>query len=169
MLEDRSQGYGEERMKILYIPATAALVALFPMEHDGYMLVRLIVCAFLLYAGVKTKSQGSPDAGSIGAEEASLIFFVIAAVYNPIFPLHLGRGLWMLIDVGVAAYLFWFVRLSYKVVTPENFEIGDKNPGTQLLDGKKVDEKADKLMSTLLWSSLASLLLFFLFSFLAKN
>lgn len=156
-------------MKILYIPAIASLVALFPLEHDGYMLVRLIVCSFLFYAGIKTKSQGSPDARSIGSEEAALIFFVIAAVYNPIFPLHLGRGLWMLIDVGVAAYLFWFLRLSYKVVAPENFETGDKNPTTPVQIGKKVDEKADKLMSTLIWTSLVTLLLFLLFSFQTKN
>lgn len=153
-------------MKILYIPAIAALIALLPMEYDGYTLVRIIICAFLVYAGFRTKAQGSPNKERLGTDEASLIFFVIAAIYNPVFPLHLARALWMLIDIGVAIYIFWFVNLSNTSVSTKN---KDMKLDLKIPDEEKISEKGDKLMSTLLWSSLASLVLLLIFSFLFKE
>jgi hypothetical protein len=153
-------------VKILYIPATAALVGLLPMDHDGYTLVRIVVCAFLIYAGLRVKTEGSPNAEKLGTEEASLIFFVIAAIYNPIFPLHLTRGLWMFIDIGVAGYLFWVVSLKSPVVESADGSL-PLDSTKQLIE--KSSEKADKLMSSILWSSLTCLFFILFFMVIAKG
>lgn len=158
-------------MKILYIPVIAAIGALLPLSQDGYTLVRIVVCAFLLYAGFKVKSQGSPNSEKIGAQEASLICFVMAAVYNPIFPLYLSRGLWMVIDVVVAAFLIWFVNLfttkssqqtPYSSIQKSDFE----EPGCER---KKRSDKGDKLMSSVMWTSLVTVIVLLIFTFMNKG
>lgn len=160
MLENYWKSSGVKVVKILYIPATAALVGLLPLQHDGYTLVRIVVCAFLIYAGLKLKSVRSPISERLGADEARLVFFVIAAIYNPIFPLHLTRWLWICIDIGVAGYIFWVANLK----SPEVESSGDYSPtvsAKQLID--EASGKADKFMSSVLWGSLACLVLALLF------
>lgn len=153
-------------MKILYIPAVAALAGLLPMAYDGYTVVRIVVCSFLTYAGLRFKKEGSPNTEKIGTDEASLIFFVIAAVYNPIFPLHLNRGLWMLIDVAVAAYLFWIINLK-----PPEAEGTEKLVTQDVANTKleSVSKKADQFMSSILWTSLIGLCMVLFFMFLGRN
>lgn len=158
-------------MKILYVPVIAALGALLPLSHDGYTLVRIVVCAFLLYAGFKVKSQGSPNSEKIGAQEASLICFVIAAVYNPIFPLYLSRGLWMIIDVVVAAFLIWFINLSSSKASQQTSSLSIQNSDFEELgrEGKKPSDKGDKLMSSVMWSSLATVVVLLILTFMIKG
>ncbi len=153
-------------MNILYIPAVAAMAGLLPMEYDGYTVVRIVVCSFLTYAGLRFKKEGSPNSEKIGTDEASLIFFVIAAVYNPIFPLHLNRGLWMLIDIAVAAYLFWIINLK-----PPQTEGAEEPVKPDVVNTKleSVSKKADQFMSSIFWTSLISLCMILFFMFLGKS
>lgn len=153
-------------MNILYIPAVAALAGLLPMEYDGYTVVRIVVCSFLIYAGLRVKKEGSPNSEKIGTDEASLIFFVIAAVYNPIFPLHLNRGLWMLIDISVAAYLFWIINIK-PPQTEGVEEFVKSDVVNKKLEG--VSKKADQFMSSIFWTSLIGLCMALFFMFLGKS
>lgn len=76
------------------------LVATMDMPYSYYMLLRVLVCLTSLVALAKARMTH--------LEVWQWVFGVIAALYNPFLPVHLGdKGLWTLLNfVTVAA--FWF-------------------------------------------------------------
>ena len=82
-------------MLLLAIPK-----GLFPYGY--YNLLRLVVCgtgAFL--AVISYKGKNTAWAWTMG---------IIAFIFNPIFPMHLGKEIWVIIDIAIAiifsVYLF---------------------------------------------------------------
>lgn len=76
------------------------LVAIFAESRDlfdgYYMLLRVITCATCVYSAVKFKT-----------EWAKWIFGVLAVLYNPVLPVHLGdNGLWSIINLASIAYMW---------------------------------------------------------------
>lgn len=60
------------------------------------MLLRVIACATCVYSAVKFKT-----------EWAKWIFGVLAVLYNPVLPVHLGdKGLWSIINLASIAYMW---------------------------------------------------------------
>ena len=90
---------------------------------------------------------------------------MIAAVYNPIFPLHLNRGLWMLIDIAVAAYLFWIINLKPPQTEGVEAPVTSDVANTKLVT---VSKKADQFMSSIFWTSLIGLCMVLFFMFLGS-
>ncbi len=90
----------------------AALVAAVPpiWPIGFYTLLRLVVCAFVIYALVaRPKLRG----GGLGV---ALGF--VALLFNPIFPVYLDKALWVPIDLGVA-YFFWWLFRTHALDTAE--------------------------------------------------
>ena len=82
------------------------VVALIPLPIGFFMLVRLLVtgiAAYLAYQSFKNEKYLSPNWG--------WTFVVIAVLFNPVFTVALGRGLWMGVDIIVA--IIFFVHKSY--------------------------------------------------------
>jgi len=123
-------------MKYLLIPTGVALAAILPLPIEAYHLVRWIVagvCAFGAYEIFQSKNT---------EKVKGVILLVIVFVFNPLIPLYLTRGTWIIIDIVVAGLLFW---LSAK---PKSFERdGGKIANVTLKATKKVEKIEEKLLT----------------------
>jgi hypothetical protein len=73
------------------------LWALDKHPYGYYTLLRFVVCgvtAYSAYLAVELKKNGW-----------AWTFGIIALLFNPIIPFHLGRDIWQIVDVGVAILL----------------------------------------------------------------
>ncbi len=77
------------------IPAML-LLALAPLPHGFYVLLRWVVCISAVLFLVHLLNSGSP---------LVWVFGLVAVFFNPIVPVHLSRSAWLSIDV-VTALLF---------------------------------------------------------------
>jgi len=83
---------------VWWVPVGALGLALLPMPIGYYTLLRIIVCgslAYLAYRSYKAKD----------AEGWILLLGGCAFIFNPIAPIFLGRGLWMLMDIAMIVLL----------------------------------------------------------------
>ncbi len=71
------------------------------IPYGYYILLRWICCAVFIYLAVRTFEQDTKN--WIDRKEWIWAFGIIAAVYNPILPLHLGRELWSSINIVTIA------------------------------------------------------------------
>jgi len=81
--------------RIIAIILLFCAVGSFP--YDYYTILRFVVCAVMAYGtwfSIKINRQGW-----------AWCFGIIAALFNPIFPVHLDRETWAITDVGVAIIL----------------------------------------------------------------
>jgi hypothetical protein len=96
----------------LWAAVAALLVALLPMPYDGYVVVKWVVmvscavAAYQLLQGRKFAFLGWACAA-------------IAALYNPMVPIHLSRGMWMLLDLVAAGFLIAVIRATSTAQTPK--------------------------------------------------
>jgi hypothetical protein len=92
--------------------AGALLWALADHSYDYYILLRWLVfgtAAFTGYEYMRRQLVGWAWG-----------FALVAALFNPFFPVHLPRGTWAVLDIGVAALLLLSaVRLRSTAQTPE--------------------------------------------------
>jgi len=97
-----------EALKIA-IPAKVAavllVVAVVQWSWDYYDILRLAVCGIAGYTAWWAKQQKS--------DRLLWIMVAVAAVYNPIAPVHFERNVWILLHLGSAA-LFWLVATKPK-------------------------------------------------------
>ena len=94
-------------MKILLIIMVALLlVCLVPMPYGYYQLVRFIamaVFAYLAYEYYKVNRVG-----------VCYIFVALALLFQPFFKVALGRTVWNIVDVIVAAFLMVLLLVDKK-------------------------------------------------------
>lgn len=81
---------------IWILPAVVLLIALLPLPYGYYTLLRIIVC---LAAGF-IAFTAYDETGGVGLQV--LVFTLIALLFNPIFPIHLTREIWLIINLLVA-------------------------------------------------------------------
>jgi hypothetical protein len=88
------------------VPAVALAIALFPLPYGYYTLLRVVVCLAAIV--IAADSHNKPNAGAW-----PLAFIALAIIFNPIIPLHLGRTVWLPVDIA-AALIFaghlWWIR-----------------------------------------------------------
>lgn len=81
--------------KLLFVSImliTFLLIAIMPIKNYGfYVLLRWICspCLIIIFYFYKSKNK----------DILSIIFILLALIYNPILPLHLGRSIWSIINV----------------------------------------------------------------------
>ena len=88
------------------VPAALLFLALVPLPHGFYVLLRLVVCGaatFLTYHEYRTCGRVSGWALALAA---------VALLFNPLVPVHLTREIWAPIDVlsGVLLLVHWHRR-----------------------------------------------------------
>jgi hypothetical protein len=80
------------------IIASAMLIwALAPHAYEYFTLLRLVVCVVAAYLFAQSVDQNK--------EGWAVLFIGIALLFNPIFPIHLDRRTWNIIDIIVALLL----------------------------------------------------------------
>ena len=95
-----------------YLPIIAAillLVAVLPLPYGYYTFLRIsvTVCA-LLIAWLVYKEKGEPTVWV-------LVFGLVAILFNPLIPIHLSRGIWFYLDIGIAAiFTVWWILSTRK-------------------------------------------------------
>ena len=93
---------------ILIFPAIFLIIApLVKFPYGVYVLLRLVVfgsAACMIYFSYKNTKQ---------INVTVLVFSFIALLFNPFFPIHLSREIWMPIDFIVSAIYFYS---SYKLL-----------------------------------------------------
>jgi hypothetical protein len=86
------------------VPIALLLIALLSLPYYYYQLMRWAICgcsAYLSYQHYKEKSSGF----------LTVVFIVVAIVYNPIEPIHLFREAWMAINIiTVVVFLYGWVQ-----------------------------------------------------------
>lgn len=86
-----------------------ALAVVGGQAYDFYMILRVVVCVISAYSAYKINKLG----GVVINQEFWLWSFVIvAALFNPIVPVHLGRGAWLVIDVAtIVLFVYSLIRV----------------------------------------------------------
>ena len=92
----------------LLIPAGLLIIApLLSFPYGFYTLLRLIITittGLILYNTYKI---------SKGINEVSIIFAFILILYNPIFPVHLSKEIWMPINfITAGIYIYGYFRIK---------------------------------------------------------
>ncbi|MDG2355052.1 MAG: hypothetical protein P8L82_03430 [Paracoccaceae bacterium] len=81
-------------MKIFYLPAAVAALAILPLSGDIYILIRTLICGFAIWASIILYQTS----GNLW-----VVFALIALIFNPILPLYLNnKPIWALIDLATA-------------------------------------------------------------------
>lgn len=82
---------------IFVVVSACLLVGALGKPFDGYyMLLRVITCATCVYSAVKFKTEWT-----------KWIFGILAVVYNPVLPVHLGdKDLWAIINLATIVYMW---------------------------------------------------------------
>lgn len=105
MAEPASAGPGVGSLVARLVCAVLLIAALLPFPYAYYVLVRWVACPVLIHTAIVAHRQRR--------EGWTWVFGVTAAMLNPIFPLHLGRGGWIPVDLAVAVFLLvslWTLR-----------------------------------------------------------
>ncbi len=86
-------------MPLTILSFIVVVVGILDWPYGYYMFVRLVLCGSAVYGAYLL-----PIKGSI----AFWLMILLAILYNPIFPVHLGdKKLWFVINVATLAIFFW--------------------------------------------------------------
>ena len=80
------------------------LVAVLPMPYNYYQILRVVVSVGVIY--LLAMNWAALDSLTSGA------FIVIAIVFNPVAPIYLSKGTWIILDLMAAGYLFFYERIK---------------------------------------------------------
>lgn len=91
----------------LYIPVALLLVAILNLPYGYYEMLRIVITVFAVFFAFKLST--------IKQNGLMLIMIAIIVLFNPISPMHLDKGLWMILDVVSAiVFLISLSRISEK-------------------------------------------------------
>ena len=89
---------------LIYVSVAALVLALLPLPYGYYMLLRIGMCGVLAYLASL----------SLHARLKGLTWVLgcAALVYNPIAPLHLGRDVWLIVNLLTIVLLLFTISKS---------------------------------------------------------
>jgi hypothetical protein len=89
------------------------LAAVGPWPYDYFTLMRFAVCAVTAcgaYRAYERARTASTAAWRSKQQRWAWAFALVAFLFNPFIPVHLERGTWTVIDIGVALVLVADIR-----------------------------------------------------------
>lgn len=93
-------------MKTLYIIlALLLLLCLAPMPYGYFMIVRLLAMVFFAYFAYRFFTADK--------ESLAIVFVSLALLFQPFLKIALGRQMWNVVDVVVAAFLIVLSVIGY--------------------------------------------------------
>ena len=89
---------------VILTAVIAVLLALLPLPYGYYQLLRVLLGGVFAYAAMNSW-KALPD---------GLIWVMVGFtfIYNPLFPLHLGREIWTIVNLGTAGFLVCLMQLK---------------------------------------------------------
>ena len=95
---------------VLIIPAILLIIApIISFPYGFYTFLRLVVTITAIIAVVSSlKNEGTVN-------EMSIIFGLIAILYNPLIPIYLSREIWMPINFITSGIYFFFLFKVRKI------------------------------------------------------
>jgi len=96
-------------LKVAYIILILAVVPVWP--YGFYTLLRLLICGLSAYAAYRFSKHKD-------LMKHKIPLIVIAALFNPFFPVYLFRIYWIPIDLG-CAYYFYYLRTILTEDSPD--------------------------------------------------
>jgi len=150
-------------MKYLIFGSVAAFLGILPLPIDAYHLIRWIVagttafgCYEIFQSNTKDKSKG-------------VALAIITLIYNPLLPFYLNRGLWIIIDLIVGAYLIYItINFSAQNDTEMPFKSEELIKATEEKI-KIIETKSDNFVKRTLINSVALLVVIFIISLVMKK
>jgi len=95
------------------------LIALADMPYYYYQLLRWIICGVAIYSAYLATQYVSTRRYKFDGKDSgwTIIFIVIAILYNPISSIGLDRSMWAILDI-VTAIIIWvsISKLGYKLM-----------------------------------------------------
>ena len=82
----------------LIVASVCLLLALLSMPYGYYQLLRLIVCGVSIWAAISTSKTN---------QTLTVLYVLVALLYNPIFIIHFDRSTWGIINI-LTVLLFGF-------------------------------------------------------------
>ena len=135
----------------LYFAAIVALIGLMPMPYVGYTLVKIGVVAGCLLAITKVSEVKLLDV------KANIWLVGIAVLYNPIFPIYLTRGIWIVIDIVTAIILFY---LAKKIASNDGSdELSIIQSKLKSIDKSKIEKGANSYVKKMLLTGIFLLII----------
>lgn len=86
----------------LYVPTILLFIAILNLPYGYYEMLRIVITVYAAFFAFKLSAAKQNG--------LMLIMIAILILFNPISPMHLDKGLWMLLDI-VSAVIF-LVSLS---------------------------------------------------------
>lgn len=97
----------QQVVKILYGGVAALLIlCLFDMPYGFYNLVRFVAAAAFCYLAYISFTRKSID--------RMVVFIALALLFQPFAKIALGRVIWNIVDIAVAAYLCYLLIIKKK-------------------------------------------------------
>ena len=77
-------------------------IAILPiMPYGYYMLLRVVICGVCLWQAITIYNKTS---------ELPVGLCLVALLYNPIFSVHLTRGVWTILNIGTLIYFLSIMK-----------------------------------------------------------
>lgn len=97
----------EQRAPFVYVGIAAILLlCLFDMPYGFYSFVRFAATAAFCYLAYKSYNADNKD--------RMVLFIILAILFQPFFKIPLGRAIWNIVDVAVAAFLIYLLYKHFK-------------------------------------------------------
>jgi hypothetical protein len=87
-----------------FILAILLFLCLANMPYGYFQFVRFAAAAFFAYGAYKENESGN--------KELTIVFIVLAILFQPFFKIALGRTLWNIVDVVVGLGLLWYSQMK---------------------------------------------------------
>ena len=85
---------------LLVVGIAALAIALLPLPYGYYTLLKVVMCGLFSYLAYLSWQSGG--------QELTWVCGVIVAIYNPFVPIHLGREVWVLVNIATMGVLATF-------------------------------------------------------------
>ena len=138
-------------MPFLYFAAIVALIGLMPMPYVCYTLVKIGVAAGCLLAITKVSEVKLFDVN------ANIWLIGIAILYNPIFPIYLTRGIWIVIDIITAIILIYLARKLAN--NDDSNDFSNIESKLKSIDKTKIEKGANNIVRKMLFTGVFFLII----------
>ena len=81
----------------LYVPAILLFIAVLNLPYGYYEMLRVVITIFAIFFAFKLNA--------IKQNGLMIVMIAIIILFNPISPMHLDKGSWMLLDI-ISAIVF---------------------------------------------------------------
>jgi len=136
----------KQNMPFLYFSAIVALIGLMPMPYVGYTLVKIGVVSGCLLAITKVSGIKLIEV------DANIWLVGLVVLYNPIFPIYLTRGIWIVFDIIAAIIL---ISIANNLASNDDSKtFSSIESKLKSIDKSKIEKGADNYVQKMLFSGL---------------